>query len=183
MKFTIKFKNVEPNDTIQEYAYEKVKKVKKYLKGEPEAVVVASKESHLYVVDVTIFYKGFVFKARETSEDNFNAAIDLVMDIIEKQLRRSKSKLLSTKRGEKRSEKMALEEGEYLKERIEETSNPQIPRVIKTPLKDLKPFNIEDAIHEIEASQAKFIVFINAENQKVNVLYKRKDGNYGLIEP
>ena len=144
--------------------------------------MVVSKEGHLHVVDVTIYYKGLVFKAKETSEDSFNAAIDLVMDIIEKQLRRNKSKLLSNKRAEQRVEKM-FPSPDIIQEEIKMEPVDESPRVIRTQLRDLKPFNIEDAIQEIEASQAKFIVFINAENQKVNVLYKRNDGNYGLIEP
>jgi len=168
MQINITFRKMDPEERIKAYVEEKLAKVKKYLNEPIEAHVVLSTEKFRKGAEVNITADGLVINGSENREDIY-AAIDLVVDKLERQIKRQKEKA----KGRLSAFKMYIlsptpEEG---------------PRVIRSKSYSIKPMSLEEAIEELNALGNDFVIFTNAETDEVNVLYRRKDGNYGLIEP
>ncbi len=177
MQMIVKGKNLEVTDALRAYAQEKVGKVEKYLdritKTEIEMSVEKNpKISDNQVVEVTIFSSGPVIRAKESATDMYQA-IDLVAGKLERQARKVKKKLIDRSHHAKNPLKeMAVEEEEELE-----------PVIVKTKSFPLKPMTPEEACLQMDLVGHDFFVFVNAETEETNVVYRRKDGNYGLIEP
>jgi len=174
MRFVITGKNIEVTEGLKNAIYEKIGKLEKYFKPDTEVHVtfsVQKKERHK--VEVTIPIKGTVIRAEEESTDMY-VSIDLVEEIIERQIKKYKNKIIDSKQGsyglsEAFATETPLEEEEIV-----------ITRQKKFPMKPMDP---EEACIEMELSGHNFFVFRNAETEQVNVVYKRKGNTYGLIEP
>ena len=189
MQMNITFRHFEPIDSLKNYAQDKVERANKYLDRAGEAHVVLSLERHLHHADITITSGAFVLRGREKSEDMY-ASIDLAMDKIERQLRRYKERLKhhhGRERVHHRQDLMA-----QLKVRHDVISVPDpekepdtkdaAPRVIKTNDFLIRPMSAEAAIMQMDLMNNDFYVFTNATTNEMNVVYRRKDGHYGLIE-
>jgi putative sigma-54 modulation protein len=182
MHIIVKGKNLEITGPLREYATEKVRRVEKYfdriLKTEIEMSVERNpKIPENQVVEVTIFSSGPIIRAKESATDMYQA-IDLVSNKLERQARRVKSKLIDRSHHAKnpfKNASIAIEEAE--EEEGEE------PVIVKTKSFPLKPMTAEEASLQMELLGHDFFVFINADTEETNVVYRRKDGNYGLIEP
>jgi putative sigma-54 modulation protein len=187
MQLNITFRNLEASDSLKDYAREKVERVNKYLDRAGEAHVVLSLERHLHHADITIHSGAFVLRGREKSEDMY-ASIDLAMDKIERQLRRYKEKLKNHhgKSWSHHQEKALA----HLKVRhdvvdIPEPEKPPAPlgpRIVRTNEFLARPMTVDDAVMQMDLMNNDFLVFTNAESNEMNVVYRRKDGHYGLIE-
>ncbi len=182
MQTIIKGKNLEITEALRRYAEEKIHKLEKYLDRMHKAEVEMSVErnpkiSNNHCVEVTIFSNGPIIRAKESATDMYQA-IDLVNDKLERQVKRLKRKRINRSHqgsNQKGKNFISLEGKE--KEEIEE------PRIVKTKSFLLKPMTPEEATLQMELLGHDFFVFINAETEQTNVVYRRKDGNYGLIEP
>jgi len=175
MRVTVKGKNVDVTDALQRYAQKKVERLGRYFHNIKEAVVTQSVQRNWHIVEVTLEGDGILLRGEERS-DNVYAAIDQVVDKLEKQIKRYKGKLIARARHE-----------EPPKERITIAPEAEMPEevmeIARTKRFTLKPMSPEEAAAQMELLNHDFYVFLNAETDLVSVIYKRQDGNYGLIEP
>ncbi|MCR5726063.1 MAG: ribosome-associated translation inhibitor RaiA [Lachnospiraceae bacterium] len=173
MRYIITGKNINVTEGLKNAIYEKIGKLEKYFKPETEVRVafsVQKKDKHK--VEVTIPIKGTVIRAEEESTDMY-VSIDLVEEIIERQIKKYKSKIIDSKQSDYGlSVVFAAEEAN--EEEIVITRSKKFP---------MKPMDPEEACVEMELTGHNFFVFRNSETDKVNVVYKRSGNTYGLIEP
>ncbi|WP_028320511.1 ribosome hibernation-promoting factor, HPF/YfiA family [Desulfatiglans anilini] len=174
MDITVTFRRTEPSEALKVYAEEKVSKVRKYLDVPVEAHVVLSVEKFRHQADVTLIVNGTRIKAMEETGDMYSA-IDQVMDKIEKQVKRHLQKIRERRPEGARPE----EEGEG----EEASAAADTESVIAVEQMIAKPMDTEEAVMQLNLSKQEFLVFRNAKSLEVNVLYRKKDGSLGLIEP
>ena len=172
MKYIINGKNIDVTQGLKNAVQDKIGKLEKYFSEDTEAHVTLSVEKGHHKIEVTIPIKGTVIRAEETSTDMY-VSIDLVEEIIERQIKKYKTKIIDSKQSAPGlSAAFADEEAEDSEIIIRRTKHFQ-----------MKPMDPEEACIEMELSGHTFFVFRNADTEEVNVVYKRKDGTYGLIEP
>ncbi|MGM9571271.1 MAG: ribosome hibernation-promoting factor, HPF/YfiA family [bacterium] len=169
MQITIRGKNVAVTPALNDYVEEKVGRLSRYLENISEAVVALSVVKDKHIVEVTVFVNGSGIILRgEESNDDMYASIDLVVEKVERQIRKYKNRL--SKKSLVRPDVPALE-------------NDQPAKLVKTKRFAIKPMDPEEAVMQMNLIGHDFFVFFNADTEEVNVVYKRKDGNFGLIEP
>lgn len=174
MKIVVRGKNVEVTDGLREYVEKRLAKLTRYLEHIHEAQVTAYSERGSYGVEVTIPLNGMILRGEEKSAENLYAAIDEVVEKLEKQVEKHRTKLYKRFRNKGLKELIAS---------MGEENKKDEPLVVRTKRFAIKPMPLEEAILQMNLLGHDFFVFHNAETEKVNVLYRRKDGNYGLIEP
>ena len=186
MQLNITFRQMESSESLKAYAREKVERVDRYLDRAGEAHVVLSLERHLHHADITIHSGAFVLRGREKSEDMY-ASLDLAMDKIERQLRRYKEKLKNHHGRERVHHRQDLMN--RVRHDVVEVPGPERaddaslgPRIIRTNELLAKAMSVEEAVMQMDLMNNDFLVFTNAATREVNVVYRRKDGHYGLIE-
>lgn len=170
-------KNVEIAPALRSYAEKKLAKLDRLVEPVKPAQLVLSVEGENQVIEVTIPLSRFILRAEESQLDMYSA-VDMVVDKLERQLKKHKAKLY------KRYRQVGLKAGisESISEQ-EKTKEPDPFPIVKTKRFALKPMDEEEAIMQMNLLGHDFFVFFNADSEDVNVVYKRKDGNYGLIEP
>ena len=173
MKFIIVGKNIEVTDGLRSAVEDKIGKLAKYFTEDTEVHVTLSVEKDRQKIEVTIPMKGNIIRSEQVSSDMY-VSIDLVEEIIERQLKKYKTKLIDKKQSSAFF-KQEFVEKDYMED--EEV------RIIRTKKFDIKPMYPEDACVQMELLGHSFFVFCNAETDQVNVVYKRKGNTYGLIEP
>ena len=173
MKISIYSKNMQLTDALREAAIKKIKRLDKFFQQDIEAKAVLSVEKKIHKVEVTIPFNGKIVRVEEYSDDMYNA-IDEAVESLEQQIRKYKTKLQDKRHI---NESIKFENIEPLEEEDEEF------KIVKTKRFAIKPMNIEEAILQMDLLRHNFFVFLNADTEEVNVVYKRKDYNYGLIEP
>lgn len=176
MNIQITVRNVELTDAIRSYVEKKVSKLKKYFDQVIEIHVVLEVQKNVHIAEILVNAKGVFLKGIEKSEDLY-ASIDLAMDKIERQLVKYKEKLKSKKLLERKFEeplKLDVYEIESFNDKPVSIITKEIP---------VKPMDIEEAVMQMDLLNKNFFVFRNAKNSEVNVVYRRDDGNIGLIQP
>lgn len=177
MNINVRGKNIEATPALVEYANKKIGKLDKHFDKTTDVQVVLSVIREEHIVEVTLSLNGLILRGEESTGDMY-ASIDMVVDKLERQVKKYKTRMNKSlrQRGARMiSEKQAAIEAE---ERAAEE-----PQVVKTKRFPLKPMNVEEAVMQMDLLGHNFFVFANAESNATNVIYKRKDGNYGLIEP
>ena len=174
MKFIILGKNIEVTEGLKSAVEDKIGKLEKYFTPETEVHVTLSVEKDRQKIEVTIPVKGNIIRSEQVSNDMY-VSIDLVEEIIERQLKKYKTKLVDKKQDVTNYFKKEYVEKDFLED--EEV------KIIRTKRFDIKPMYPEDACVQMELLGHNFFVFCNAETDQVNVVYKRKGNTYGLIEP
>ncbi len=177
MRISITGKNLEISDYLRDLVEKKVAKLDRYFPQDTEAQVTLSVEKNRHIVEVTIPIDGGVIRGEEVTGDMY-ASIDNVLDKLEKQILRHRTRLEKSLRSGAFRYDAPLFGGSY--EELDEEDGPRIVRVKRF---NIKPMSEEEAMLQIEMVGHSFYVFINSDTEQINVLYKRKDGNYGLIEP
>ena len=173
MRFTISGKNIEVTDSLRKAVTEKLGKLERYFTADTPIIVTMSVEKERQKIEVTIPLKGNVIRSEQVSNDMY-VSIDLVDEVIERQLRKYKQKLIDRHRAG----------DNFRREFLEKESEPTDEiRIVRSKRFDIKPMYPEDACVQMELLGHSFYVFCNAETDQVNVVYKRKGGTYGLIEP
>lgn len=176
MKVEVKGKNIEVTKALRDYAEKKVAKIEKFFEKSPlDSEVTLSTERGFHVVDITVQVDGLLLRGEERSNDMY-ASIDGAIDKIERQVRKFKTKINRRFREENR----VLLEAAVPQSGQKEVAEPQIKRTKRFAV---KPMSVEEAIMQMDLLGHDFFVFSNSESEEVNVVYRRKDGNYGLIEP
>lgn len=171
MAITVRGKNIEITPALKEYVIKRIGKVTKYFDvlGEITAVLTVVKSRH--IVEVTVPVNGMLLRGEESTNDMYTS-IDLVIEKLEKQIEKYRTRL-----------NRRMRSGSFRTELIPNDTVEAEIRVVKTKRFPVKPMDIEEAILQMDLINHDFYVFINAETEDVNVVYRRKDGHYGLIEP
>lgn len=173
MRYTITGKNIDVTPGLREAVIEKIGKLERYFNQDTEAIITLSVTKDRQKIEVTIPVKGHIIRAEEQSTDMY-VSIDLVEEIIERQLKKYKTKLIDKKQSH-------IDFSEfYVQEETEADDEIKIEKVKKFAMKPMDP---EEACVQMELLGHSFYVFLNAETEEVNVVYKRKGQTYGLIEP
>lgn len=173
MKYIIRSQKMENTDAIKEYIETKLSKLDKYFKDSDEinANVLTKVDGRMQTIEVTIPTKHFTLRNEESNEDLY-AAIDTIVDKLERQIRKNKEKINS------KINKTFIQDFEQdLEDEFEQEEN-----IVKRKKIDLKPIDEEEAIIQMNMLGHSFFVYKNSEDGNICVIYKRKDGNYGLIE-
>jgi putative sigma-54 modulation protein len=178
MRVIVKGKNFEVTDALQRYAEKKIEKLQKYFHNIKEAVVTQSTQRNWHIVEVTLEADGILLRGEERS-DNMYASIDQVVEKLEKQIKRFKGKLMDRVHPEEPPKEHAA----TIPPPEEEEETEHVPEIVRTKRFTLKPMSPEEAAAQMELLNHDFYVFLNVDSGAVNVIYKRRDGNYGLLEP
>ncbi len=173
MRFIISGKNIDITPGLRSAVEDKIGKLEKYFKPDTEVHVTLSVEKERQKIEVTIPVKGNIIRSEQVSSDMY-VSIDLVEEIIERQLKKYKNKLVDQKQS-----------GSYFKQDFieKEFMDEEEIKIIRSKKFDIKPMYPEDACIQMELLGHNFFIFCNAETDQVNVVYKRKGNTYGLIEP
>ncbi len=174
MQVTVNGRNIEVTEALEQYATEKFSRLDKYLPKTAPVVITLSvvKKVH-HMAEAVIKSNGLLIQASEETGEMYSA-IDLLIEKLERRVKRYKEKLVDHKHQGGRAE---------AGQPSASPSEDRIPQIIKTKRFDLKPMMPEEAVMQMELLDKQFFIFANARSGSVNVIYKRKDGNVGLIEP
>lgn len=176
MKIKIFGKNIEVTDGIRNAVEDKLGKLEKYFADETRVDVTLSVNKNEQKVEVTIPVKGNIIRAEEISDDMY-ASIDMVEETIERQLVKYKNKLVNKKKVSRDNFTEAFIETDY------DEDEEEAVKIVRTKRFGIKPMDPEEACVQMELLGHSFFVFLNADTDEVNVVYKRKNNTYGLIEP
>ena len=175
MQTSVTFKNLDPSEPLKSYVTEKLDRFDRLLDNPAEASVVLSVEKFRHIAEISITGDRLNINGREEINDMYSA-IDMALDKLEKQIKKSKQKIRERRAGSKQSIK-DINESE-----MEMPGDETTPQVIIRNI-DYKPMDVDEAVMQMDLLTDSFLVFTNARTDKVNVLYRRKDGHYGLIQP
>ncbi|WPC42109.1 ribosome hibernation-promoting factor, HPF/YfiA family [Clostridium sp. JS66] len=173
MRITVSGKNIEVTSALRNTVERKLSKLEKYFNPDVEVYATLSVQKNRQIVEVTIPFNGVILRGEEENDDMY-ASIDLVVDKLEGQIRKQKTKL----QRRTHSDSLKFQFIPDLEPKDKEES-----KIVKTKRFAIKPMSSEEAVLQMELLGHNFFVYKDAENGEVNVVYKRKDGNYGLIEP
>lgn len=172
MRFQIRGKNIQVTDALKQHVEKRLGKMDKYFDTPPEAIVTLLVEKERHRVEVTIPVNGYILRGEEESMDMYSS-VDQVLEKLERQMKKYKTRL------NKKNKNMSIKD-------MAQSSVPvleeETPHLVRTKRFSMKPMSPEEAIMQMNLLSHGFFVFSNAETDEVNVIYRRKDGNYGLIE-
>ena len=174
MRITVSGKNIEVTNALRSTVEKKMSKLEKYFNPDVEAHATLSVEKNRQIVEVMISVGGILLRAEEAHDDMY-ASIDIVVDKLEGQIRKQKTKL-------QRRNHMESLRFQFIPDFNEEEPSEE-SKIVRTKRFAIKPMSAEEAVLQMELLGHSFFVYENDEDGDVNVVYKRKDGNYGLIEP
>lgn len=173
MQYIISGRNIDVTEGLKSAIHEKIGKLERYFTPDTEVHVTLSVEKERQKIEITIPMKGNIVRAEQTSDDMY-VSIDLVEEIIERQLRKYKNKIVD------RQQAAASLSKAFVEEEIEDDEE---IKIIRSKRFAMKPMDPEEACVQMELLGHDFYVFRNAISDEVNVVYKRKDHTFGLIEP
>jgi putative sigma-54 modulation protein len=173
MQTSVTFKNLDPSENLKAYVGEKLDRFDKYLYNPAEASVVLSVEKFRHMAEINIIGDRLNIYGKEVTDDMYSA-IDIALDKLEKQIKKNKQKIRKHRTGQKPNTK----ENEDTRFGEDDTSQHILVKNI-----EYKPMDVEEAVMQMGLVNDNFLVFTDARTNQVNVLYRRKDGNYGLIQP
>lgn len=172
MKVQVRGRNMEVTGALKEYVEKRLGKLDKYMDNMGEAQVTLTVEKETHRIEVTIPINGMILRGEEATGDMY-ASIDLVVEKLEKQIEKYKGRII------KRTGKATGDTRQAAPRQEEDES----PKIVRTKKFAFKPMAVDEAVLQMNLLGHNFFVFSNAETDQVNVVYKRKDGNFGLIEP
>lgn len=170
MTIKITGRKIEVTEGLKSYIEKKISKLERYFSESATVNITISVQKDRHIVEVTIFQDSMIFRA-EVANDDMYAAIDKVEDVLERQIRKQRTRL------EKK-----LKKGAFVDIPTELYPEEKEFKIVKTKVYSAKPMSAEEAILQMNLLGHNFYVFVNAQTEDKNVVYKRKDGDYGLIE-
>lgn len=185
MKYNIRGANIEVTEPLRDYVEKKLGKLTKYFDEPPmsEVYVTLSVVREMQNVEVTIPLTGFILRAEEKAGDMY-ASIDLVVDKLERQIRKHKTKVNRRIRQESGLRELAKSDQTTSAVAVEDEDEVDVYELVRTKKFTMKPMDLEEAILQMNMVGHNFFVFANSDlSEQVNVVYRRDDGKYGLIEP
>jgi putative sigma-54 modulation protein len=175
MQTSVTFKNLDPTDTLKSYVRDKLDRFDRYLDNPAEANVVLLVEKFRHIAEININGDRLTINGKEETNDMYSA-IDIVLDKLEKQIKKNKQKIRERRPGVK-AKNIGLMEADI------SLPDEEFVREVKIKNIEYKPMDVEEAVLQMDLLSNNFLVFTNARSDQVNVLYRRKDGHYGLIQP
>ncbi len=172
MNIIVTGRQIEVTPALKSYVEKKIKKIKRYLSNITEAIVTINIEKYRHKVEVLLKVNGVLIQAEGITGDVY-ASIDEVVDKLERQIKKYKEKLVSHRKSENKSSAIPSES----------KSLGEVGRIIKNKRFELKPMSPDEAVMQMELLDKDFFIFTNDNSGDINVIYRRKDGNFGLIEP
>lgn len=172
MNIIVTGRQIEVTPALKNYAEKKIKKIKRYLSNITEAVVTINVEKYRHKVEVLLKVNGVLVQAEGITGDIYSS-IDDVVDKLERQIKRYKEKLVSHRKSESKASAIVNEASAIA----------EVGRIIKNKRFELKPMSPDEAVMQMELLDKDFFIFSNDNSGDINVIYRRKDGNFGLIEP
>ena len=174
MNVTVIAKNIELTPALKESVEKKISKLSRYFESDVEARATLNVQKNRQIVEVTIPFNGVILRGEESTDDMYKS-IDLVEDKLERQIRKQKTKL--SRRNSGGSLRFPSFNSDEIKDEHEDEA-----KIVKTKSFNVKPMSADEAILQMELLGHSFFVYEDADTSKVNVMYKRRDGDYGLIE-
>jgi putative sigma-54 modulation protein len=174
MKTSVTFKNLDPSDHLKAYVGDKLNKFDKYLYSAAEASVVLAVEKHRHIAEINITGDRMTIHGKEETDDMYSA-IDMVLDKLESQIKKSKQK--------QRKHRGPKTRGRGADTGPIDTGYAATTGQIRVESIEYKPMDVEEAVMQMALIDDHFMVFTNARTDRVNVLYRRSDGDFGLIQP
>jgi len=175
MQTSVTFKNLHASDHLKAYASEKLDRFDRFLDNPAEASVVLTVEKFRHIAEINIVGDRLNLIGKEETNDMYSA-IDMALDKLEKQIKKSKEKIRE-RRTTSKNRNLGLIQTD------EAPSEDEHEREIKVKHIEYKPMDVEEAVLQMDLIEDSFLVFTNARSDQINVLYRRKDGHYGLIQP
>ena len=175
MQTSVTFKNIDPSDHLKAYVSDKLDRFDKFLDNPAEANVVLAVEKFRHIAEINIAGDRLSIIGKEETNDMYSA-IDMALDKLEKQIKKNKEKIRERRSASKNRNRSMLDEASY-------QPDEDIEREIKIRNIEYKPMDIEEAVLQMDLIEDNFLVFTNARSDQINVLYRRRDGHYGLIQP
>ncbi len=175
MEVIVRSRNIDITDGLRDHVEKKIGKLQKFFDQIQEAQVTLNVEKGRHIVEVTVPVSGMILRGQEESEDMY-ASVDLVVEKLEKQIDKYKTRLekrFRSNNGKSKSVSSTMTAPDDTEEE----------RVVKIKQFIVKPMQVDEAIMQMNLVGHDFFVFFNSESEGINVVYRRKDGNYGLIEP
>ena len=173
MRVTVIGKNINVTPALKEIVEKKISKMDKYFEPNVTARATLTVQKNSQIFEVTIPFNGLILRCEESTDDMYKS-IDLVENKLERQIRKQKTKL-------QRRSNESLRFGNFDEVASEEDDNEG--EIVKVKRFNIKPMSAEEAILQMELVEHNFFVFKDCDTENINVIYKRKDGNYGLLEP
>lgn len=175
MQTSVTFKNLDSSDNLRSYVSDKLDRFDKYLYNPAEASVVLSVEKFRHIAEININGDRLNINGKEETEDMYSA-IDMVLDKLESQIKKNKEKIRERRTGAKFRDRDDASTETFMGE-------DDVERQIKIQPIEYKPMDVDEAVMQMDLVDDNFLVFTNARTDTINVLYRRKDGHFGLIQP
>lgn len=175
MAITVRGKNIDITPALKDYVEKRVGKVTKYFGSLGEITVLLTVEKGNHIVEVTVPVNGILLRGEESTTDMYTS-IDLVIEKLERQIEKYKTKLA-------RKLRSGVFKGELITSASAPAAESEDFRIVKTKRFAVKPMDVQEAVMQMNLINHDFYVFTNSDTEDVNVVYRRRDGNYGLIEP
>lgn len=173
MKYNLICKKIELSESRKEQLMKKIARIEKFFEGDDECKIVISQQKKFIIIELTILYKGFMLRAEASSEDLMDAADECISNL-DRQIRKNKTKL------SKRIKEGGFEN--YVSFSEENNVEEEEYKIIKRKKINSKPMSAEEAVLQMNMLGHNFFIFTNPETMETNIVYRRKDGDYGLIE-
>ncbi len=177
MQVSVTFRKMEPSDSLKSYATDKVMRLKKYIDAPADVNVVLAKQKYRYIADIKVMTHGIMMRGEENSEDMYSS-IDVALSKLERQARKYKDKI-------RRYEPVKIGSDIMVTHNVvdhESLEDDREPKIIKSSEFQAKPMSVDEAVMQMDLLNNDFLVFVNSSTRDVNVVYRRQDGNFGLIE-
>ena len=181
MQITITGRNLDITPAIRDYAEKRLSKIERYFHSIVDIHVVIMLQRFQHICEVTMNASGVTLHGHETTDDLY-VSVDRVVDKLERQLRRYKEKMRDHRTKAEPDETSLHLHVDVLDGQDVDSASDQ-PQVIYTKAFDLKPMSLDEAVMQMDLFNQEFLVFLNSRLNRVNVLYRRKDGNYCVIDP
>ena len=173
MKYNVLCKKIELSESRKEQLMKKIARIEKFFEGDDECKIVISQQKKFIIIELTILYKGYTLRAEASSEDLMDAADECISNL-DRQIRKNKTKL------SKRIKEGGFEN--YVSFIEESNVEEEEYKIIKRKKINSKPMSAEEAVLQMNMLGHNFFIFTNPETMGTNIVYRRKDGDYGLIE-
>ena len=175
MQTSVTFKNLDPSEHLKAYVSDKLDRFDKFLDNPAEANVVLAVEKFRHIAEINISGDKLSIIGKEETIDMYSA-IDMVLDKLEKQIKKNKQKIRERRSPSKSRNRSLIDENYHL-------PDDEVERQIKIRNIEYKPMDVEEAVLQMDLIEDNFLVFTNAKSDQINVLYRRRDGHFGLIQP
>lgn len=179
MQKSVTFINLASSETLKVYASEKLDRFDKYLQNPAKANVVLTVNKFRHIAEINISADGFTINAHEETSDMYSA-IDMALDKIDKQIKKNKTKFKKRRSTAAKSKALLYEDADTAPSIDVDQDLPELTRIESV---EYKPMDRDEAVLQMRLIKDSFLVFTNAQTEQINVLYRLKDGNFGLIQP